>query len=483
MNDARQELGVAAVEGRVYAIGGIASNQLGSNAVDIFDTRTNEWRSGPPLPIPIHHPNVAAVGSKIYVAGGYSDPGFTAVANTYELDTDTLRWTRKADLPSRRGAGAAAGLNGRLYVVGGERGDSVGDTAVYDPATDRWTALAPMPTPRNHLGAAIVRGRIYAVGGRPGNLDLNEAYDPLTNTWTTKARMPTGRSGIAVAAVGNFLFAFGGEGNSASPTGIFPQHEAYNADLNSWTMLEPMPTPRHGIGAAVLGNRVYIPGGSPVEGFGTTAQSDFFAVNEDLLLPLVVAGGGYSTSIEVTNPDPARTAEVFMIVSVLQSPLGLTIPPLTSRTVPAIEFPSAGLLVGSARLRSNTRVSAFATIRSSGPPVTIYPATPARNLIFSVTRLQPNGTSTAVAILNPSVQSATVTMSFLRSDTGQEAFRMERTLAAGEQFSRYVHEIFPELQNADFAGTMTVRSTVQLAVGALFFDRTGVITLPVTPIE
>src|SRR5688572_9201681 len=125
----RQELGVAAVEGRVYVIGGFGQDGRGSSVVEIFDTRSNEWSAGPPLPIRIHHPNVAAVGSRVYVAGGYSEPLGFAVADTYELDTDTLTWTRKADMPTARGAGAAAGYNGRLYVFGGDRDPTVGEAA------------------------------------------------------------------------------------------------------------------------------------------------------------------------------------------------------------------------------------------------------------------------------------------------------------------------------------------------------------------
>jgi len=197
-----------------------------------------------------------------------------------------------------------------LYVFGGDRGTTVAEAAVYDPALNSWSELPPMPTPRNHLAAAVLRGRIYVVGGRPGNIAVNEAFDPLRNTWTAKAPMPTARSGIAAAAAGNFLFAFGGEGNRTSPAGIFPQNEAYDVDLDVWTMLAPMAQPRHGIGAAVIGNRIFIPGGSPVEGFGTTAQSDFFAVNEDLLLPQFVVGGGYSTSIVIANPSASQPADV-----------------------------------------------------------------------------------------------------------------------------------------------------------------------------
>src|SRR3989442_1086382 len=289
LNVPRQEVGVAAVEGRVYVIGGIGTDQQGSKVVEIFDTQAGRWRLGPSFPIPIHHPNVAAVGSKIYVAGGYSDPGFTPVAKVFELDTDTELWTRKADLRRARAAGAAVEYAGRMYVFGGDTGDrSVTDTSVYDPSADQWTELRPMPTPRNHMGAAVLRGRIYVVGGRPGNLPVNEMYDPATNTWTTKPPMPTARSGHAVGAVGTSLIAFGGEGNPNAPTGVFPQVEAYSAELEEWASLDPMPVPRHGIGIGIIGNAMFMPGGAVFEGYGATAQSDFFEVREDLLLPQYV---------------------------------------------------------------------------------------------------------------------------------------------------------------------------------------------------
>ena len=349
---ARQEVGVAAVEGRVYVIGGLDTRATGQSLVEIFDTRSGEWETGPSLPISLHHPNVAAVGNKIYVAGGYGT--LAPIAATFELDVDTMTWTRKADMPTARGAGTAVGYNGRLYVFGGDRSVTVAETAVFDPATNSWSTLAPMPTPRNHLGAAVVRGKIYVIGGRPDQLNVNEAYDPVTNTWSVKAPMPTARSGLAVASLDNFIFAFGGEGNRASPVGTFSQTEVYNVDLDLWTILQPMPVPRHGIGAAVVGNRILIPGGATIEGVGATAQSEVFAVNQDLLVPQFVVGGGYSTSIVINNPQQTRTADVTLSITGLSgnpldtnlngsmgSTITLSIPPLASRTISGSEPSSA----------------------------------------------------------------------------------------------------------------------------------------------
>ncbi len=487
LNVPRQELGVAAVEGRVYAIGGIGTDLQASKVVEIFDTRTGKWQPGPSLPIPMHHPNVAAIGSKIYVAGGFSDPGFTPVANVFELDVDTDRWLPKPDLRRARAAGAAVAYGERLYVFGGDAGDqSVRDTSMYDPSTNLWTELAPMPTPRNHMGAALLRGRIYVVGGRPGNLPVNEMYDPTTDTWATKPPMPTARSGHAVGGFGRQLIAIGGEGNPMTATGVFSDVEAFDADLEAWTSLEPMTVPRHGIGIGVIGNTLFVPGGAVLAGYGATGQSDFFEVREDVLLPQYVAGGGYSTEIVITNPSAARTAQISVSVSDISGrPLetsSLAIAPLASASFTGTQSSSSpSLLIGTARIHANARVSAYATITGGGIRATVYPAGQARNVAFPI-RQAGGGARNGVALLNTSNQTATVTIAFVNS-RGEEVARVSRQLAGNEQLSRYIDEFYPEIRNGGFSGTVTLRATVPIAVVALQIDRSGITTIPVTPID
>ncbi len=55
---------------------------------------------------------------------------------------------------------------------------------------------------------------------------------------------------------------------------MFAEVEAYHAETDSWTSLAPMPTPRHGVGAAVVGDRIFLPGGATVQGFGATGVTE-----------------------------------------------------------------------------------------------------------------------------------------------------------------------------------------------------------------
>ena len=178
-----------------------------------------------------------------------------------------------------RGASATAVVDGRIYVAGGlQDWGAVDDFSVYDPETDAWTALAPMGMARDHMTAAAIAGRVYVAGGRGGRIDdptdRLEAYDPETDSWTTLAAMPTPRGGIAGAALDGRLYVFGGEGNPETATGVFDDVEVYDPTSDTWAVLDPMPTPRHGTGAAGVNDTIWVPGGADVEAFGAVATNE-----------------------------------------------------------------------------------------------------------------------------------------------------------------------------------------------------------------
>lgn len=277
MQESRQEVGVAELGGKIYVAGGFRADRSTANTVEVYDPATDKWSFVAPMPVALHHPAAVAVGGKLYVIGGTSPTG---VANsTLEYDPEKNEWKVKAPMPTARSSPAAAVIDGKIYVAGGS---PVGRAfEAYDPKTDKWIQLLPMPTPRNHLAATAIGGKFYAVGGRPPlTLNVLEVFDPSSNTWSTLAPMPTGRSGIAGAVVKDCLYVFGGEGNVNHPQGVFPQNEVYNPKTNTWESLAPMPTPRHGIGAAVIGDKIYIPGGANVQGFGVIAVHEVFTVPE-----------------------------------------------------------------------------------------------------------------------------------------------------------------------------------------------------------
>jgi N-acetylneuraminic acid mutarotase len=301
----RQEVAVAELDGKIYVVGGIDGTPAFLSSVEVYDPDTDSFAPGPPLPVPLHHTTATAVAGKLYVIGGWSDFFATPLDVVYELDPQQGSWVAKTAMPTARGSPAAAALGGRIYVAGGWPSDRSQDFAVYDPADDSWQTLPDLPSGRNHLGLAAAAGRIYAVGGRTslsagvGNVASLDAYDPDTGSWTSAASLPRARGGLAAVGWRRFVFAFGGEGNASSPDGTFEDADVYDASLDVWTTLEPMPTPRHGIGAAVQAGRIHIPGGGPIENFSVTDVHEVLeiAAGLGLAIPLLPLGGALALAL------------------------------------------------------------------------------------------------------------------------------------------------------------------------------------------
>ncbi|WNG18174.1 Kelch repeat-containing protein [Cystobacter fuscus] len=287
-NGPRQEHGVVALGGKVYVIAGVDTANTGR--VSVYDPPSNTWTEAAPLPLPMNHPNIAVVGEKIYVVGGMvSDFPWTAVGNVFEFDPRTNLWTERAPMPASTERGSAAvGVSGtKIYLAGGLRSlapefqDTVATFSSYDVAQDTWETLPSLPEPRDHVGGAVVDGTFYVLGGRANGVENVKgtvfAYNLSTGTWSSRAAMPTPRGGVAAAAVGTKIYVIGGEGNPAPGSlGVYADTEAYDTVSDSWQVLAPMPTPRHGTGAATIGSTIYVPGGAVQTRLGPGVANEAF---------------------------------------------------------------------------------------------------------------------------------------------------------------------------------------------------------------
>ena len=107
----RQEVSVAAANGKLYLIGGLAGDVVLSSVEEFSAGR---WRFVAPIPEAVHHAAAATVGDAIYVIGGYHPSGFTPTDSVYRYDTTLDQWSRVASLPTPRGALAAATIDGKV---------------------------------------------------------------------------------------------------------------------------------------------------------------------------------------------------------------------------------------------------------------------------------------------------------------------------------------------------------------------------------
>ena len=273
-----QETAAVAADGKIYVLGGFQSLER-STLVQVFDPAACAWSRGPDMPKDVHHLNAAVVGSTIYVVGAMQDGGsYTAIGDTWSWNPATdAGWSIRTPMPAgtERGASAVGVIDGKIYVAGGLRNGSRTDVSFYDPVGDTWTPAPPLPLPRDHACGGGIGGKLYVVGGRnlnPGSPEANVFELTPGVGWIERVPMPTRRAGAACGVSGDRIIVAGGERNPAAGSrGVFPQVEAYNAILNTWETLAPMPTPRHGMGAAVWDGRFYVPGGADQQGAGAVA--------------------------------------------------------------------------------------------------------------------------------------------------------------------------------------------------------------------
>jgi hypothetical protein len=280
----QQESGVAAVDGRVYIVGGLGPGFALMAEVNRYTPDSGQWAAVRPLPRPLHHLNVAGVAGKLYSVGCLEGGGFAARGDTLEYDPVADQWTARAPMPAgaERGGSAVGVIGGEIFVAGGFRGGSaVTQFSAYDPAANRHRMLPPLPMATEHVVGGAVGTRFFVIGGRNGGTDnitnRVQIFDTASGAWVMGPDLPTARGGHAAAIIGTRIVVMGGEGNPAVGTGVFAQTEVLDTVTMRWFSGATMLTPRHGIGAASVGDWVYVPGGGTSEGLAPVAVVEAFA--------------------------------------------------------------------------------------------------------------------------------------------------------------------------------------------------------------
>jgi N-acetylneuraminic acid mutarotase len=273
MQVARSGLGVAVVNGKIYAIGGASSNGfLATN--EVFDPATNTWTSKESMPTPRSDFGIVVFQNKIYCIGGYAD-GFFATGVTEVYDPATNNWETKAPMPTARMSLQATSINGKIYLIGGIfQGENSGVVSnlneVYNPVTDKWSDATPIPTAVYSYASAVIDNEIYVITS-----DLNQIYDAETDSWSTGAppSLPTVFPSAA-ATTGGFaperIYLFG---HSVDPKMPFWQltttqdfiAQSYDPKTDTWTVCSSVPTVRFDASAAVMNDKAYVIGGFNLE--------------------------------------------------------------------------------------------------------------------------------------------------------------------------------------------------------------------------
>jgi N-acetylneuraminic acid mutarotase len=225
------------------------------------------------------HYAAAALDGKLYAIGGSKGGGPRDwLPAMEEFDPAVRSWRICAPMPGARRNAGAAGLDGLVYVFGGE-GEREGamPIAAYDPRADRWTQKKGVTRVRHCWGVQVVRGKAY-IFGASGDEDsgpaLLEVYDPATDTISARAPLPRRRAGYATAVVGEKIVVLGGSHGENVPLG---EVDVYDPATDSWSIAPDLPRPRCWLGAAVAGDSLFVLGG--VAGDFANPAKDMYALD------------------------------------------------------------------------------------------------------------------------------------------------------------------------------------------------------------
>src|SRR5580700_8283326 len=115
-------LGMAA-GGKMYVFAGLAPVWKPKALVYEYDPASDKWAEKKKMALPSHHVAFTESQGKIYAFGGFvppqsGPPAWVPIDNSWEYDPSTDTWKALAPMPMKRGAAAAAVINGKVYVVG-----------------------------------------------------------------------------------------------------------------------------------------------------------------------------------------------------------------------------------------------------------------------------------------------------------------------------------------------------------------------------
>ena len=261
MQTARSAHAVVATDSGIYVLAGTGPDGKPVTSVERFDGKV--WTNEAALPGEgLNAPAAAAIGSSIYLIGGFGTTTNRPMPTVHRYDTGAKKWDTAAPLPAPRGGHAAAVLNGRIHVFGGGNSMStIDDHSIYDPKANMWTAAAPLPRRMGSPAAVVLNGKLYSIGGRSGPNDFGDVhiYDPATDRWTAGPPISARGTGGA-AVVGGSILYFGGESQAAQT--VLGDVLRLAPGATDWVKDAPMPIPRNYARVVTFRGAIYVVGGS-----------------------------------------------------------------------------------------------------------------------------------------------------------------------------------------------------------------------------
>ncbi len=271
----RWNFGVVTLNDKIYAVSGMANSREGPvllNNTEEFNPTTGTWTEKATMPFAtasaVRFPfGVAACNGKIYAVGvqNYSEP---VAMSVFAYDPQTDSWQRLPSAPVNatvETTAKAAAVGGKIFVLG--NGAEGTFNVAYEPALGTWTRMRP-PNGSEWNGlfkSAVIGDKIYVIGGQPNdqaNATAMQAYDTATDTWANLAPVPAfaiygGASATTGAKAPAAIYTFA----ETDPAHYKFANFMYDPTTDSWQSFDAFPEKIEQFEVANAGDRLYIVGG------------------------------------------------------------------------------------------------------------------------------------------------------------------------------------------------------------------------------
>jgi hypothetical protein len=252
MSQRRSYVAGAELAGYLYAAGGMVGETGRPLATFArYDPGGDRWEVLPALPEATRAGAAASVDGLVYVVGGTTAEGNTAA--TWAYDPETREWSERAPMPAPLFNHGAVALDGRLYVLGGySEGRERQDVYAYRPAADRWSRVATLPRPNHAFGVVAYEGELWVIGGRRGEEILREVWilDPTSLEWREGPTLPRPMELLGATVAGDDIH-----------TVWESTYQVYEGSDGRWTDGPRPPVTRHALEAFALDGVLYTVGG------------------------------------------------------------------------------------------------------------------------------------------------------------------------------------------------------------------------------
>jgi uncharacterized repeat protein (TIGR01451 family) len=346
----------------LYTIGGYSRewyNNAHAQVNERYDACAGVWQTLAPLPAGLVGASAGGIDGKIYVAGGeVAGSYFAYSASLYIYDPAMDTWSQGANLPGAQGYAASAVIGGKLYLFGGENSyEYLDHTLIYDPGLNEWSYGAPIPSDFVYSAvASALNGEIYVISLGLFAPQLN-IYNPATNSWRVGAEPLSLRyGGTLVGASDGYLYFFGGITYSSADIN---QVERYHPPTNSWEAYSALQNGnRMGAVAGFVAGDLIVAGGN----FNTNSA-------ESLSISSSFCDSDVDLSPQAVEPGDAFTVTITIQPEAVDLFPARVLAPLPSDTT-FVGFAENSL--GASYNEAESRVEWIGSLRTESPMTTVY---------------------------------------------------------------------------------------------------------------